>query len=89
MQQDESSDVGYVPEIAAKSIREPYATTLGSHIQATDVNKNIGSARRRVSTSLRQVLMEFSECFVLVSISGFFPENFAPGNCRSDDRQLA
>ena len=45
MQQDESSDVGYVPEIAAKSIREPYATALGSHIPATDVNKHFGSAR--------------------------------------------
>jgi len=44
---------------------------------------------RRVSTTLRQVLTEFSEFFVCGAYSRFFPENFAAGSCWSDDRQLA
>src|SRR5258708_25988534 len=43
---------------------------------------DISAPRRRVSTTLTQVLTEFSELF------SFPPRNFSPGSPSNDDRRL-
>jgi len=63
--------------------------TKGKKILKGQLTIGLDLGDRRVSTTLRQVLTKFSEFFVFGAPSGFFPENFVPGSCRSGDRQLA
>ena len=88
-----------LPENIRKKLKIGPGATYGDAIalrtfQAAlegDIPRRVRSAKRlrRVSTTLRQVLRKFSEFFVFGAHSRFFPENFAPGCCRSDDHQLA